>query len=116
MSGKQTLYALSKKEYNDYINNIFCRRRSAYELLNDSLKDKDPDNWVSFYAVLCEYISVLYRFEEALERAALIGDWNEEKQYWLLDQETAGFIAIFATSKLSCQYDLLGYNVSLSLH
>ena len=116
MSVGKTLYALSEKEYGAYINNIFLRRRLAHELLNHSLVIKEPDEWTSFYAVLCEYIAVLFRFEELLEKAILTGDWKKESNHWLLDEAMASTIILFHTSELACRDELLIHNVSLLLH
>ena len=70
MSNDKTLYVLYRQEYDDFITNILTRRYLVNDILNYSLLVKQLDEWTSFYAVLCEYVSILFRFEEVLERAA----------------------------------------------
>ena len=113
---KKTLYVLYKHEYNEFTNNILDRRRLISATLNHSLIIKDPNEWVTFYANLCEYIAILYHFEETLEKVKLMGDWDEKNQRWFVDQTTAGSVAIFATSEISCRHELLNCNISLLLH
>lgn len=116
MSSDRTLYVLYKQEYDDFITNILTRRHLANDTLNYSLLIKQLEEWTSFYAVLCEYIGILFRFEEVLERAAFLGDWDKEEKRWFLDQETAGLVAIFATSESACRYELSNHNLSFLLH
>ena len=116
MSKKKPRYVLYRKEYNDFISNILDRRRRSTEILNHSLIIKDPEEWVTFYACLCEYVAMLHRFEEALEKVTLVGNWNEKSQCWLVDESTAGFVALFATSEISCRQELLNHNISFLLH
>jgi len=116
MSKDKILYVLSKKEYNEFMNDIFYRRRLANETLNHSLVIKPFDEWEAFYASLCEYIAILYRFEQVLEKVTLAGDWDEKSQRWFVDKLTAGTVAIFATSEISCRQELLIHNISFLLH
>jgi hypothetical protein len=116
VSNDKTLYVLYKQEYDDFITNILTRRHLVNDILNYSLLVKQLDEWTSFYAVLCEYVSILFRFEEVLERAAFLGDWDKKEKRWFLDQETAGLVAIFATSEVSCRHELSNHNLSLLLH
>jgi hypothetical protein len=116
MSEDETLYVLSKKEYNDFMTDILFRRRLASEILNYSLIVKVFDEWEAFYASLCEYIAILYRFEQVLEKVTLVGDWDEKNQRWFVDKLTAGTVAVFATSEISCRHELLVHNISFLLH
>ena len=116
MSDNKTLYVLYKQEYDDFITNILTRRRIVNDVLNYSLLIKQLDEWTAFYAALCEYVSILFRFEEVLERVTLRGDWDEKEKRWFLDQETAGLVAIFATSEVSCRHELSSHNLSFLLH
>mgnify|MGYP003660107296 FL=1 len=47
-----TLFALTRKEYNRYTTEVLSKRRIANEYLNHFLIVKSPDEWVSFYALL----------------------------------------------------------------
>ena len=116
MSKDKILYVLSKKEYNEFMNDIFYRRRLANETLNHSLVVKPFDEWEAFYASLCEYIAIAYRFEELLDKVSVRGEWSEEEQCWFLDEKHAASVGMFAISEISCRQELLTHNVSLLLH
>ena len=111
-----TLFVLTRKEYNQYMTEILSRRRIANEYLSHFLVVKQLDEWTSFYALLCEYIAILFRFEEILERATLVGTWSEEQKGWLLENKLATSAVLFASTEISCRHQLLDYNVSLSSH
>ena len=111
-----TLFALYKYEYDDHIRDVFFKRRIAHEYLNHFLVIREPDNWVAFYGYLCEYIGILYHFEEALEKIRLTADWDEEKEYWLMDEKLATALMMFLTCEMICREDLLQQNVSFSKH
>ena len=117
MTKKQkTLFAFFKSEYTQYINELWIKRRMAHEYLNHFLVTRHPDEWVSFYGSLCEYVGILYHFEEALETITLRSDWDEEKQQWLMDESLATAFMLLTTSEMMCRDDLLSHNVSLHLH
>ena len=113
---KKTLYVLYKYEYDNHLNEIFYKRRFAHELLNHFLVIRATDEWITFYAYLCEYIGILFHFEETLERIMLSAEWNEEKEYWLMDEKIASTLMIFVATEMSCRSDLLSYNVSFYKH
>ena len=116
MSEKKTHYVLYKFEYDDFVSSILERRSLVSAVLNTSLITKDPNEWITFYANLCEYIAILYHFEDTLEKVKVIGDWDDTNQRWFIDQATASSVVIFATSEISCRHELINYNVSLLLH
>jgi len=113
---KKTLFALFKSEYQTYTDNILTKRRMAHEYLNHFLVIRQPDEWVPFYGHLCEYIGILYHFEEALEKITLEAHWEEEKQQWLIEEPAATALIMLLTSELMCRDDLLSHNVSFLKH
>jgi hypothetical protein len=116
MSAKETLYFLYKHEYDDFMDTVLFNKRLAYNVLNQSLITKEIDEWGSFYASLCEYIAIAYRFEELLDTISLSGEWNEKEQGWYLEEKHASSVGIFAISEISSRQELLIHNVSLLLH
>lgn len=116
MSDDETLYVIYKDEYNLYMNICLMNRRLAHEMLNHFLVIKEPDDWGSMYAALCEYIAITYRFEELLEAVALSDGWSEEEQCWYLEEPTAASVGMFAISEISCRQELLIHNISLLSH
>jgi len=116
MSAKETLYVLYKQEYDEFMNIVLFNRRLAHNILNESLVTKDSDDWGSYYASLCEYIAIAYRFEELLDNVSVRGEWSEKEQCWFLDEKHASSVGIFAISEISCRQELLIHNVSLLLH
>ena len=116
MSDDGTLYVLYKDEYNLYLQTSLANRRLAHEMLNHFLIIKEPDDWGSMYAALCEYIAITYRFEELLEVVSLSDGWNEKDQCWYLGQELAASVGMFAISEMSCRQELLIHNISLLSH
>ena len=116
MSEKETHYVLYKFEHDDFVSNILERRSLVSAVLNTSLITKDPNEWITFYDNLCEYIAILYHFEDTLEKVKVVGDWDDTNQRWFIDQATAASVVIFTTSEISCRHELVNYNVSLLLH
>ena len=116
MSAEEPLYVLFKQEYDDFMNTVLFNKRLAHNILNQSLITKDPDDWGSLYASLCEYIAIAYRFEELLDDVSLNGEWSDTEQCWYLDEKHASSVGIFAISEISCRQELLTHNVSLLLH
>tara|TARA_R110002073_G_scaffold170749_3_gene327788 strand:+ start:933 stop:1283 length:351 start_codon:yes stop_codon:yes gene_type:complete len=116
MSEGATLYALTRQEYDEFMNTVLFSKRLAYNVLNESLVTKDPEVWGSYYASLCEYIAITYRFEELLDNVSVRGEWNEKEQCWFLEEKHASSVGIFAISEISCRQELLIHNVSLLLH
>ena len=116
MNDKEPLYVLFKQEYDDFMNTVLFNKRLAHNILNQSLITKDPDDWGSLYASLCEYIAITYRFEELLDNVSAGGEWSEKEQCWFLDEKHASSVGIFALSEISCRQELLIHNVSLLLH
>jgi hypothetical protein len=113
---KKSLYILHKKEFDDFMDIVLFNRRIAHEMLNHFLVVKQPDDWSSLYAALCEYIAIAYRFQELLETLPLDDGWSEEEQCWYLEEATAASVGIFATSEISCRHELSNHNISLFLH
>jgi hypothetical protein len=116
MSDKAILFALLKDERDAYLRELWAKRRMAHEYLNHFLVIRRPDEWVSFYGTLCEYIGILYHYEEALEKIILRADWDEKNQQWLMDEKLATAFMLLTTSEMMCREDLLFRNVSLGLH
>lgn len=116
MNDEGTLYVLYKDEYNLYLQTSLTNRRLAHEMLNHFLANKEPDDWGSLYAALCEYIAIAYRFEELLEVVSLSDGWSEKEQCWYLSQELAASVGMFAISETSCRQELLIHNISLLSH
>jgi len=113
---KSTAFALYKEEYEIYLKAVLIRRRLAHEHLNHFLVVRQPDEWVTFYGYLCEYIGILFHFEETLEKITLTAEWDEEKKYWLMDEKLAAELMVFFTSEMVCREDLLGHNISFLCH
>ncbi|QDP51491.1 MAG: hypothetical protein GOVbin630_189 [Prokaryotic dsDNA virus sp.] len=109
-------FAIYKEEYEEHMRNILFKRQLAHEYLNHFSVVRQMDEWVSFYGCLCEYIGVLYHFENALEKITLTADWDEEKQYWLMGEKSASGLMLYLTNEILCRQDLLNYNVSFSRH
>jgi hypothetical protein len=116
MNAEETLYVLYKQEYDEFMDIVLFNKRLAHNILNESLVTKDPDDWGSYYASLCEYIAITYRFEELLDNVSAGGEWSEKEQCWYLDEKHASSVGIFALSEISCRQELLIHNVSLLLH
>lgn len=113
---KPTTFALFKHEYEKYLKDILSRRSLACECLNHFLVIRQPAEWVAFYGHLCEYIGILFHFEETLEKISLSAEWDEEKKYWLMDEKLTSAFMVFFTSEMICRQDLLNHNVSFSKH
>ncbi len=116
MKDDGSFYVLFEKEYKRYISDIISSRRLAFEILSCAFAEKDPDEWEEYFAIICELVATLYRFEEALEKACLKGTWVEAQKYWIIDEISAAPIALFLESQRLCKKDLLKYNISLSIN
>tara|TARA_R100000152_G_C6765745_1_gene190590 strand:- start:1288 stop:1641 length:354 start_codon:yes stop_codon:yes gene_type:complete len=113
---KPTAFALYKEEYDIYLTDVLNKRRLAHEYLNHFLVTRQPDEWSTFYGYLCEYIGILFHFEETLERITLTAEWDEKEKYWLMDETLTAAFMMFYSTEMVCRQDLLNLNVSFSSH
>ena len=113
---KKVVYALRKTEQEFYLKDLLSKRDRAFITLQKLLKEKQPEEWITFYSLLCEYIGVLYHLETILESIELSCDWDEENKQWIMDPQLAMRVSVYLTSERTSYRELLFHNTSLSLH
>jgi hypothetical protein len=113
---KHTVYALLESEHLRYNNSIATRRSLAFNYLKEFLNENDPENFPAQFACLSEFFHLLFQFENILEVVTLAGVWDAKKKYWLLSEELAMEFILYAEGLVFCTDELLGYNISFSLH
>ena len=113
---KKVVYAMKKSEHKQYLNELLSKRNNAFVTLQDLLKEKEPDEWTTYYSRVCEYIGVLFHLENFLEQIELICIWDEKGQQWIMNTETATQAAIYLASENISYRELLFHNTSFSLH
>jgi hypothetical protein len=110
------LYALRKTEREYYLKDLLNKRECAFFTLEEALKEKDTHDWISFFSLLCEYISILCHLENLLEEIDLVCDWDEKNEQWIMDPKLAMRVSVYLTSERTCHRELLFHNTSFSLH
>jgi hypothetical protein len=113
---KKFIFAFPKEDYERYSALIYTRRTRVISEIEELLKEKDPNEWFSLFSLLCEYVSVLYHFENALEEVPLRGEWDDDKNYWLLKEQFASRMAIYISSEEISRSHLLSHNISFVSH
>ena len=113
---KKVVYALRESEIIQYRNDIYVRRRIAIDHLKRFQAEKDPEEWVTVYSVLCEFIGMLWHFENILEEATLRSEWDEENKYWIVEDTLATRLLVYTQSILICKEELLSHGISFSVH
>jgi len=113
---KKVVYALRQAEQEYYLRDLLNKRDKAFFILREMLEERQPDEWVTFYSLLCEYIGVLYHLGTVLEDLELSCDWDEKNKQWIMDPKLAMKVSVYLTSERTCHRELLFHNTSLSLH
>mgnify|MGYP006416821871 CR=1 FL=1 len=113
---KETLFAFTEIERKTYTDQIYNRRAHAINYLKQFLEEKDPNEWLSTFSYLAEYISILFQFENLLEKVPLKADWNEESDCWLMDEKFGLSLVLHIRSLVTCHDELLAHNISFSSH
>ena len=113
---KKVVYALRQAEQEYYLRDLLNKRDKAFFILREMLEERQPDEWVTFYSLLCEYIGVLYHLGTVLEDLELSCDWDEKIKQWIMDPKLAMKVSVYLTSERTCHRELLFHNTSLSLH
>jgi aromatic ring hydroxylase len=113
---KKVVYALHKTEYDDYLKQIIQNRTHAFEYFYDFLKENDPEEHLSTFSYLAEYFSILWQFEDLLEKVTLQSEWDELHQRWIVDSEVALKVVVHFHSLRTCQRELLAHNISFAIH
>ena len=113
---KKIVYALKKAEQEYYLQDLLSKREKVFFTLQESFKEKDVQEWMTFYSLLCEFISILYHFENMLEELELTCDWDEDNKQWIMDPQRAMKISVYIISERTCYRELLFHNTSFSLH
>ena len=115
-SVKESGYVIFKKEYDHFEREYLFRRRRAVDVLKSLLKEKDTDNWQVLYSYLCEYIAVLYRFEEMLDDIPLSSRWNSEQECWEMHEQIAVNLMHLVSAESSCRHILNNHSLSFLSH
>ena len=113
---KKVVYALKKVEQEYYLRELLNKRDKAFLTLQEALKEKEVDEWIAFYSLLCEYIGVLHHLENLLEDLELSCDWDEKNKQWIMDPQLAMRVSVYLTSERTSYRELLFHNTSFSLH
>jgi len=113
---KKVVYALKKVEQEYYLRDLLNKRDKAFLILQETFDDKQPDEWTTFYSLLCEYIGILYHLEVILQDLELSCDWDEKNKQWIMDPQLAMRVSVYLTSERTSYRELLFHNTSLSLH
>jgi hypothetical protein len=113
---KRTVYALLEHERLGYHLSIDTRRRAALNYFEEFFADHDPEDWLAQHACLCEFFQLLFQFENALEAGTLAGLWDDAKRCWFLPEDIGLEVILYTKALALCSDDLLGHNISFSLH
>jgi hypothetical protein len=113
---KGTAYALLESERVGFNNSILQRRRIALHCFEEFFKEHSPEEWLATHACFCEFFQLLFLFENMLESATLAGVWDAGRDAWLVPEEIGLELALYTQALAMCSDDLLGHNLSFSLH
>jgi len=113
---KDSKFVIFKEEYDHFSREYLFRRRKAVDSLKSILEEKDTDSWPLLYSYLCEYISILYRFEDMLDTLPLSSQWDEENSCWTMYEQTASLLIQLITAESLTRESLSRYNLSFLLH
>ena len=113
---KESSYVIFKEEYDHFTREYLFRRRRAIDLLKSILEEKDTDNWPLLYSYLCEYVSILYRFEEILDTIPLSSKWDQENNCWAMDEQVGVNLIHLIGAEAFCRGALNQQNLSFLLH
>ena len=113
---KRTFYALREHERLGYHLRIDTRRKLALHHFKEFFAENSPDEWGAEHACMCEFFQLLFQFENTLEAGTLAGEWDESKQCWFLPEDIGLELILYTKALAMCSNDLLGYNLSFSLH
>ena len=113
---KRKAYALYEKERAKYHDGVIRRRRHALVYLKEYLSQVEQKEDLAPLAYLGEFLSLLFHFEEVLEDIPLAALWDKEKNYWLMEEELGARFVLYTTALAQCTDELLGHNISFSLH
>jgi len=112
---KESLFAMRESERVSYLDQALYKRRRAIEVVKDLCAD-EPEDWLAKFSYLCEYISIFFHFETILENLPRTATWDEEKNYWLMDELLASKMVLYIQSVEICHEELVNHNLSFSLH
>jgi len=113
---KESSYVIFKEEYDHFSQEYLFRRRRAIDLLKSTLEEKDTDNWPLLYSYLCEYVSILYRFEEILDNIPLSSNWDQENNCWAMHEQVGVNLIHLISAESFCRGALNQQNLSFLLH
>ena len=110
------IFAVPYKDFDYYADIVNQRRDRVTEAIKEMIASQDVSEWYTLFALLCEYQSVLYHFENVLESITLGGEVDLENNRWLIDKDVASKLRVYFASEAICRRELSQYNLSFSSH